>query len=279
MTEEALLFGQQRNLIGLLNKPEHSNAVGVIFLSPGLIGKYGMGRMHVEVARRAAASGFTCLRFDFSGVGDSPTRTDDLGVLDIAAQEPSEAIDLLAEQGCQKFVLVGLCSGAVAGLMAAQADSRVSGVVALNPPPLTTDESFEREGLRKRYLGRSLTSVRAWKNLLTGQVRFDRLLKAAGFKTKSRGAVGGDVAIDATGIVRELAERAVPLRFILSEFDKAATHTAMVLDALPIELRREGAVQKSVVAGAAHGFLMPSEAAQLSDLILEFLQEQNLQLT
>lgn len=262
MKEEAVLFGGEGNLAGVLTIPEAPNGTALILLSAGLIAKSGMGRMHVQMARRAAEAGVTSLRFDFSGVGDSPPRSDHLGVLDIAAQEPSDAMDLLEARGCTRFVLAGLCSGAVAALLAAERDHRVGGVLAMNPPPLTNDQSFDRKGLRQRYLGRSLFSIRAWKNLLSGKVRYDRLLKAAGLSLAGEEAAPGEV-IDARGVVEGLAVRRVPMAFLLSEYDKAAVHTRMVIDALPGDAVAGSPLEVTTIAGAAHGLLLQSEKDKL----------------
>jgi pimeloyl-ACP methyl ester carboxylesterase len=264
--EEAVLFGRQGNLVGVMTRPGQPSDLGLVLLSAGLIAKSGMGRLHVQLARRVAAKGVTTLRFDFSSVGDSPARTDHAGVFEIAAQEPSEAIDLLQERGCRRFVLVGLCSGAVAALLAADRDPRVTGVIALNPPPLSADRRLERKGLRQRYLGRSLFSVRAWRNLFSGRADMGRILKALGL-SRPAPAVDAEDTPDVQQIIQGLARRGVQQTFVLSEFDKAADHTRMVLAALPEEFRRSGSVQVTTVEGAAHGFLLQSEKDRLLAIV------------
>ena len=53
-------------------------------------------------------------------------------VIDVRA-----AIDALSARGCDRFVLLGLCSGAYAAFQTALADSRVVAQVLLNPRRLS----------------------------------------------------------------------------------------------------------------------------------------------
>ena len=130
VTEKALRFGREAHLVGVLTMPARAaNPVrtAVIFLNAGLINHLGPHRLHVRLARHLAGLGIPSLRFDFSGIGESASATEQATasqVLDVG-----DAIDrLLADSVAQKFVLFGICAGAVNGYNAALADARVSGI-------------------------------------------------------------------------------------------------------------------------------------------------------
>ena len=134
VTEKALRFGRESHLVGVLTMPDGAATTArtaAIFLNAGLINHLGPHRLHVRLARHLAGLGIPCLRFDFSGIGESANATQ----RDTASQvlDVGDAIDrLLADSVAQKFVLFGICAGAVHGYQAAVADERVSGVLLLD---------------------------------------------------------------------------------------------------------------------------------------------------
>jgi hypothetical protein len=108
----------------------------VVFLNVSNEEHTGPSRLWVELARRWAASGLTCVRFDLRGLGDSPRSPlepepqmydqrwlADMG--DVArALRPDDPSDT---------VFVGLCSGAYLALEGGL-DLRARGVCVINPP-------------------------------------------------------------------------------------------------------------------------------------------------
>lgn len=137
MMERILRFGDKDGLLGILTDPAGSrNASGtaVVFLNAGIIHRVGPQRLNVKLARHVARSGYPALRFDLSGLGDSaaPDASRDFAgqaVFDIRA-----ALDCIEEQtGCRRVVGVGLCSGADNLFSAAGLDTRMSGLLLLDP--------------------------------------------------------------------------------------------------------------------------------------------------
>ena len=76
MNESALLLGSDASLAAVVTDPEPGagapQAPAVLWLSAGFLHRVGPNRLYVTMARRLAALGFTSVRFDFSGIGDSP---------------------------------------------------------------------------------------------------------------------------------------------------------------------------------------------------------------
>ncbi len=136
MRERAVRFGKSTSLIGVLTDPSQGSeraSVGVIFLNSGILHHVGACRLHVRLARRLAERGFTSVRFDLSGIGDSEARKDSLSVEQSAQLEVQEAMDhLAATKQVKEFVLIGLCSGADMAFLVSQIDERVVGLVQLD---------------------------------------------------------------------------------------------------------------------------------------------------
>ncbi|NOT08102.1 MAG: hypothetical protein HOP28_07845 [Gemmatimonadales bacterium] len=164
--EKTVRFGAA-SLFGILTEPPAgppATGRAVILRNSGLLHRVGPSRLHVQVARRLAPHGFSALRFDFSGIGDSEARRDGLAFEQSAVLEVKDAMDYLASaKGVKEFTLWGLCSGADAAFLSAVADPRVTGVIQLDAWIYHTWRYKVR-----RYAPR-LVNFKSWKNLLTGK--------------------------------------------------------------------------------------------------------------
>jgi pimeloyl-ACP methyl ester carboxylesterase len=81
-----------------------------------------------------AIAGFTVLRFDFSGIGESEKRNDALPRQEHTICEAKAAMDLLAANyGVENFLLLGICSGADDAFRVALVDNRVVGALLVEP--------------------------------------------------------------------------------------------------------------------------------------------------
>jgi pimeloyl-ACP methyl ester carboxylesterase len=168
--EKVLKFGPTRGLVGVLTEPPPDAAprLPVIFLNSGILHHVGASRLYVRIARKLAEMGHPCFRFDFSGIGDSEPRRDTLAAAESAVVETREAMDLIGARkgGSDRFILIGLCSGADMAFKTAQVDERVVGLVQLDP------FAYRTTGYWLRHYGFKLFSVRAWRRFVT--VRYAR---------------------------------------------------------------------------------------------------------
>ena len=75
MREQICNFGANNGLFGILTSPDDdaklADAPVAIILNAGIVHRVGPFRMHVDIARQLAAKGFSTLRMDLSGLGDS----------------------------------------------------------------------------------------------------------------------------------------------------------------------------------------------------------------
>jgi pimeloyl-ACP methyl ester carboxylesterase len=136
MSEQAFRFGRHQHLVGVLSRPSPAATppgFAVIVLNAGLVHRVGPFRMTVELARELAAAGHPTLRFDLSTIGDSGGSDDDASREDQVVADAADAMALLqAQTGCDRFVLIGLCSGAQNAHIAARRDPRVVGAVFMD---------------------------------------------------------------------------------------------------------------------------------------------------
>lgn len=165
--EQALLLGPANTLVGVITPAAPGGPQEppfVVMLNAGIIHRVGPNRLHVTMARALSAAGFPVLRVDLSGLGDSPPREDGLAPLDAAMADIRDILDTLqATRQVDRFVLMGLCSGADHSVIHAADDPRVAGLVLLDPSIPRTP------GFHLRYYARRLFSLRSWGNLLLGR--------------------------------------------------------------------------------------------------------------
>jgi alpha-beta hydrolase superfamily lysophospholipase len=123
-------------LFGVLSTPEQPRgAPAVIFLSTAMQHHVGPARLWVQLSRRLAAEGFTTLRLDHSGLGDSPSRPGEgrrVCNKPSAFDDVAEAAEHISPGDPSNVVLIGLCSGGYQALESALALG-AKGVVAINP--------------------------------------------------------------------------------------------------------------------------------------------------
>jgi pimeloyl-ACP methyl ester carboxylesterase len=100
----------------------------------------GPGRLYVPLTDLLVSLGHRELRFDFYGLGDSEGDLTETLLADVYnnievgryVDDTLAALDWAQKKlGARKFVLGGLCGGALTGILAAERDSRVEGLLSL----------------------------------------------------------------------------------------------------------------------------------------------------
>ncbi|MFT7461978.1 MAG: pimeloyl-ACP methyl ester carboxylesterase [Pseudohongiellaceae bacterium] len=308
MTEEAVLLGAMGSLVGIVTDPDPAVRAKVgplpafVFLNAGVTHRVGPSRLHVRLARRLAAAGFTSLRFDWSGTGDSGVRTDDLPIGESIILETREAMDHLAStRGIDKFVLIGICSGATISFLTAKEDDRVVGAVLINAQShLHGMDADLGERLRSRTmtrhswriaLGSSFRS-KNWRKALGGQLDFKRIVgmmigvplraifgKGGGAETSAEpGARGASTAAESGGAfdsaaeLRSVTQRGVRVFHLYSEGDEGLDYFNVVLGKRVKDVTVAETSQLSVMKGANHVFTLLWSQDQLVEDVCDWAQ-------
>jgi hypothetical protein len=178
MREHTVVFGDDSPLVGIITEPDGGYVENVpvfLFLNAGLDHRAGPHRLYVTLARKLAAVGVASLRFDFSGIGDSPASRSLDAPEERGVAEAIQAMNFLARSvGSEAFVPLGLCSGANVGFALATTDKRVVGAVLINPTTMPSEHTKEQsEEAWKRaqahHHGSRLRDWKSWTRVLTGR--------------------------------------------------------------------------------------------------------------
>lgn len=174
------------HLSGILSIPAASRRtdLAVILLSPGIKMRVGPERLYRRMADEFLRAGLTVFRFDFMGLGDSEGALSEQSMKDVynhievgrSVHDSLDAMDWLQRRcGIRRFVLSGLCGGAVTGLLAGSRDARVAGLIGLGITPLLASRAADPSvymttgqltDMRGRYF-RKMLAPKAWLRLLT----------------------------------------------------------------------------------------------------------------
>lgn len=166
-------------LVGVLHKAalatgeqsasqQTGSAKGVLLVVGGPQYRVGSHRQFVLLARHLAKEGIPVFRFDYRGMGDSSGQL--LGFENIQ-DDIAAAMDCFQQQlpELDKFVIWGLCDAATAASFYASVDSRVKGLVLLNP--WAYSEQGEAKAFLKHYYLQRLFSKSFWLKVLRGEFR------------------------------------------------------------------------------------------------------------
>lgn len=147
ITKVVPVFFQNRDgitLFGTLYKPETAkNSNVLILVNPGLKGRVGPQRLYIKIAKLFAEQGFSVLRFDVAGLGDSEGAIEEVLTRDYflsvekgrLVNDIEDAIEWLSKKyGYTTYVLGGLCGGAISSLLTAFTENRVKAVLGLGMP-------------------------------------------------------------------------------------------------------------------------------------------------
>ncbi|MDH5325902.1 MAG: hypothetical protein OEZ68_00370 [Gammaproteobacteria bacterium] len=187
MKSEAVVFENKsgQKLFAVMQEPEQvTSDVGIILLPPGVKMRVAPHRLYLDMAERFLELGFVVFRMDFNGLGDSEGEHTEVYLADLYNEvqngrfvdDTLAGIEYLAKKsGVKRFILSGLCGGAITGLLAGEMDKRVIGVLGLGLPIIFDVSESDRykyltkgqiENYKYRYI-KKLFSLKAWFRLLS----------------------------------------------------------------------------------------------------------------
>ncbi len=208
--DHAVTFLNQDNetLFGVVHVPDTSDdrKMGVVIVNPGIKYRVAPNRLNVKIARNLCAKGYTVLRFDPSGVGDSEGELPSGSLVADIWEQVQEGLFvddmvvagrfLIEEYGVDGNIFAGSCGGAITSLMAATKDERVHALLLIDIPVnlraanmTFADKVVEggegAERLFKVYIAK-IFQPQSWLRLLTLQTNFRALLKVLKMKARQK---------------------------------------------------------------------------------------------
>jgi len=275
--ERATTFGPDRGLVGILCEPTPApddTTPIVLILNSGIVHHVGVSRLHTRLARRLTVLGFSSLRFDFSGVGDSMPSAETLSIGDALIRDLLAAASHVQSRGPRPIVVFGLCSGGRDALELAVRDPNVVGTLAID---LMSD--FKTLGHHVVHFGPRLLRWTSWRNTLFS--KSSRLRRAghalSGIESDSPEAwpaTGPRSWLTRTGLremLTTLLTRDVRMLFVFSNgLDENYNHAGQFAAALP-RVAADSRVSERFFKNADHTFSDPTEQARLIDTCADWM--------
>lgn len=190
--EQALVFAcAGARLIGITTHPKQPTETGVVIIVGGPQYRAGSHRQFTLLARHLAEQGIASIRFDYRGMGDSEGDMRNFEAIDA---DIKAAIDSFTTQtpSIKQIVLWGLCDAASAALYYGHTDSRVKGMILLNPW-VHTEAGAARARLTHYYLNRLLCKT-FWAKLFSGKVKIGSSINDLATSAKSINPASTNVA-------------------------------------------------------------------------------------
>jgi alpha-beta hydrolase superfamily lysophospholipase len=285
VSEEIVDIG---GLFGVVTEPASAASIvrpTIVLHNMGVNSHIGANRMYVRMARRWAGLGFRVLRFDSSGLGDSPASVrvpENQAYSHEAIDDSRRVIDFLARtRGARQFVLLGLCSGAYVSYHAALADERVVGLVLLNIllfhwKPGDPVDARKRDVVKStHFYWKAAFARHVWVRLTRGEVNVGTIAGGVFQKGWERArhrvvhAVAGesDVARGFRGLLR----RGTGVLLAFSAEDGGRDVIDLHLGTNAERFRREPAFRFVVLEGADHTFSSRAVEEELLSLLTRHL--------
>lgn len=268
------------SLLGIVARPEVPATAGVLLVVGGPQYRVGSHRQFLLLSRHLAARGVACMRFDCRGMGDS---TGPMQTFEAAGPDLRAALDtfLTRVPGLRTVVLWGLCDAASAAALYAAADSRVGGLVLLNPWVRT--EAGAATTYLRHYYWRRLFERSFWAKVLRGAFSPAASLRSLAhlLRTARRGQSGPEANPAALGGGEPLPDRMAaalerfrgPLLLVISARDLTAQE---FLDAAKGSARWEKALSRDRVTwksfpDADHTFSTQAQRDAVARCTLEWV--------
>ena len=282
MQERCVLFGSTDSLVGVLTQPDDIARLpgrpALILCNAGLVHRVGPHRLHVHLARRLAEQGFSVVRFDLSGLGDSLARADNVPYPESTILEAQQVMDQITEMtGIEQFCLMGLSSGALLSLKTALRDDRVVGAGILNPHGFVRSTEWHQhveELSASRIYAGNLFKLQSWVKAFTGQTNYRRLLSAIWYRLTNSDSRSKKISGEAENIGPELEaflQKSIDILLLFSGADRSIDNFTELLGnhwekTLPHN------VQKTIIEDANHTFANPVHQQQAIVAITDWMR-------
>jgi pimeloyl-ACP methyl ester carboxylesterase len=275
--EQVALLGRDSSLVSIITRPaapEVGDRPAVVILNTGIIHRVGHHRMYVALSRLLAGAGHTVVRFDINGIGDSAPAKDRMPLLAACLEQIREVIDSIAQTyRIERFVLVGLCSGADHAILHAFKDERVAGLVLLDPTLPPTPRYYFH------YVLQRLTNARSWLSVITGSsglirlvtTHLTQLLRAEGNSPETLTLQSLQFSPHLARCYRALARRSVKMLAVFTCISPRHTYPHQILDAFP-ETARGGSLRLGYFPESDHHFSPPQARSRLLRIIADWLE-------
>jgi len=235
--------------------------------------RYGPQRILWQAASALAGAGFTTLRFDFHGRGDSTGDATALSLDGMVADTVTAAKWLHDEHGVTKVHLVGLCSGGNVALGAASQIPWAGDLVCWSLLPLmehkaqAVRQGTSRNAMLKGYIRKALRTE-TWAKLLRGEANVKGAMKTLA-KDKEGDEEERRRKTSARDILADLAGFKGNLHLIFGSADPEAAGSQAFFEAWR---QKQGITGNTrIIPGAPHNYYTARWTAEVIAQTVEWL--------
>jgi len=272
--ERGLVFtsGEQR-LVGVLAQPEDAGDVAVLIMVGGPQYRVGSHRQFTLLARDLARHGYTSLRFDYAGMGDSEGKRARFDAVHADVDAAIAALQVAAPE-VRRIVLFGLCDAASMAMIHAPTRPEIAGLVLLNP--WVHEGEYLPEVRLSRYRSQ-LATGHSWRRLLTRPG--DVVAGLSGFVSASVAALrtrllpNAPVPTFVDAMRKGLDAFEGRVLILLSEDDLTAKEFSALAsrDERWFEVLGERGVETHELPDTDHTFSRPGGQSRLQELVADWL--------
>lgn len=283
--EELVHFDGMRGVLSEPVDPPADERPSLLLLNIGANHRIGNGRLYVNLARDWAATGFRVLRFDRSGIGDSPARTgeeENYVYAPYGTDDTRAAMNFLARnKGARSFVLAGICSGAYYAYYSALADTRVVGILMMNLLTFHWKEGDSLEARTRetfkstRFYARAAINPETILRAIRGKVRVGAIVRELASRGVAAGIAGMQSLLDRDPILRSfrrLDDRKVSMFLLFSDSDAGVDLIEKHLGIQARRMKRRRHFTMQLISGADHTFLNAKAQRAVRRILTGFLQ-------
>ena len=296
VSERMVQFGTER-LCGVMSVPSLANRrrTGILLVNSGAVYRVGPNRLHVTLSRRWAALGYTVLRMDIGGLGDSPVPTGGIENTTYpphAVRDVETGIAALRAEGVERVVVGGMCSGAHTTFHAALQLQGINGVIMLNPivfywkPSDPLDVGAWRIFVESRYYKQSARRWSSWRKVLAGRVnllyvarvawrRAGEILRAKGSALGRRLLTPSVQMENAAHDLERITRNGTDLLLLFSEGDPGHDFLTLNYANELRHLQRLPRFRMYVIPDADHTFTTLDARQRVSEALTDYLLDQH----
>ncbi len=171
MKESIIQIEENSNQVGIITFPQSEQKIedyAIVFINAGLINRIGPNGIYVKLARILGNYGFMSVRWDFSHNQSLGPGVHDYTYKETQVSDTRKVLDLINKKtGIDKYILVGLCSGADNAFWTALKDDRVKKLYCINGSFINSNDfnllypSLEKS-IAQRYYRKNLLSINKW---------------------------------------------------------------------------------------------------------------------
>jgi pimeloyl-ACP methyl ester carboxylesterase len=259
-------------LFGVVTLPKgEPNGIGFVILCGGAIPiSPNRNRHSVHLCRELATKGYTCLRFDYHGAGESTGLVSRVDLGRTHVDDVVAAAQVLRDHGADRIVVAGSCGGARNALGAAQSVPDLHSLILFDMPLRTYERGKDRAHERAaqqwglwEYVRRALRP-RTIRGIFNRRLRraygaFAReRVRAAKEGTRRPDATADQVEHTASSVIDELravADRGVPTLLVYGDADEYYEDVKTGMEgALGSVITSAPNLDLQVLPGEVHGF-------------------------